>query len=210
MIKKPSLSWLHSGGRTYCLAPAYSLIDHGLICAFVERWHEETSNFHLLFGEMKVTLDDVACLLHLPIDGMLLSHGSISRDEAVELMETFLGSSTGDALKEVEKTKGAHCRFSYLERIFKERLKEQRDLKTEYGVTQEVQRLRDQTVRIYLLYLVGIMIFTDKSQWAVDVVYLRYFRNLDNVAGYSWGAAALAHLKLQSGGRIPDFVAGIK
>jgi len=140
-----------------------SLIDDGLICAFVERSHEETSSFHLPFGEMTVTLGDVACLLHLPIDGMLLPHGSISRDEAAELMETYLGSNTGDALKEVEKTKGAHCLFSYLERIFKERLKEQRDLETEYGVTQEVQRLRDQAVRIYLLYLVGITIFTDKS-----------------------------------------------
>jgi len=67
-------------------------------------------------------------------------------------------------------------------------------LETEYGVTQEVQRLRDQAVRIYLLYLVGIMIFTNKSQWAVDVVYLRYFRDLDLVTGYSWGAATLAHL----------------
>jgi len=120
---------------------SYNLIDHGLICAFVERWHEETSNFHLPFGEMTVTLDDVACLLHLPIDNMLLSQGTITRDEAVELMETYLGSSTGDALKEVEKTKGAHCQFGYLERIFMERLKEHRDLETEYGVTQEVQRL---------------------------------------------------------------------
>ena len=75
----------------------------------MERWHEETSSFHLPFGEMTITLDDVASLLHIAIDGMLLSHGSITRDKAVELMETYLGSSTGDALKEVEKTKGAHC-----------------------------------------------------------------------------------------------------
>jgi hypothetical protein len=73
-------------------------------------------------------------------------------------------------------------------------LKEQRDLAAEYGVTEEVERLRDQAVRIYLLYLVGITIFSDKSQWAVDVVYLKYFRDLDLCAGYSWGAAALAHL----------------
>ena len=65
---------------------------------------------------------------------------------------------------------------------------------TEYGVTQEVQRLRAQVVRIYLLYLVGITLFTDKIQNVVDVVYLRYFRDLDLVVGYSWGAAALAHL----------------
>jgi hypothetical protein len=81
-----------------------------------------------------------------------------------------------------------------LERIFKDRLKEQRDLAAEYGVTPEVERLRDQAVRIYLFYLVGITIFSDKSQWAVDVVYLKYFRDLEIVAGFSWGAAALAHL----------------
>jgi len=28
----------------------------------------------------------------------------------------------------------------------------------------------------------------------VDVVYLRYFRDFDLVAGYSWGVATLAHL----------------
>ena len=43
-------------------------------------------------------------------------------------------------------------------------------------------------------YLVGITLFTDKSATAVDVVYLRYFRDIDIVAGYSWGAATLAHL----------------
>jgi len=61
-------------------------------------------------------------------------------------------------------------------------------------VTQEVRRLWDQVVRIYLLYLVGITLFTNKSTTVVDVVYLRYFRDLDLVDGYSWGVAALAHL----------------
>ncbi|XP_024632214.1 protein MAIN-LIKE 2-like [Medicago truncatula] len=163
---------------------SYSMIDHGLIYAFLERWHEETSSFHLPFREMTVTLDDVASLLHIPIDGMLLSHESISP----------LGSSTFDARREVKMTKGAHCQFGYLKEIFKERLKEQRDLAAEYGVTEEVERLRDQAVRIYMLYLVGITIFTDKSQCTVDVVYLKYFRDLDLVSGFSWGAAALAQL----------------
>ena len=185
-LRRTGLGWLQD--------TSYTIIDHGLICAFVERWHEETSSFHLPFGEMTVTLDDVASLLHIPIDGMLLSHGSITRDEAVEWMVEYLGSDLGDALKEVEKTKGAHCRFNYLERIFKERLNEQRDLVEEYGVTEEVERLRDQAVRIYLLYLVGITIFSDKSQWNVHVVYLKYFRDLDICASFSWGAAALTQL----------------
>jgi len=76
---------------------SYRLIDHGLICAFVERWNEETSSFHLPFREMAVTLDDVSCLLHLPIDDMLLSHETITRDDAVDSMVMHLGSDSGRA-----------------------------------------------------------------------------------------------------------------
>jgi len=106
-------------------------------------------------------------------------------------METYLGSDPGEALVEMTKTKGAHCRFGYLHRIFKQCMNEQLELENEHdGVTQKVRRLRDHD----LLYLVGITIFTNKSQNVVDVVYLRYFRDLDLDAGYSWGAARLAHL----------------
>jgi len=141
-----------------------------------------------------VTLDDVSCLLHLPIDGMLLSHEFITRDNAVDLMVTYLGSDTGHALVEVTCTRVARCRFSYFRRIFKERMLEQLALANEHDVTEEVRTLRDQVVRIYLLYLVGITLFIDKSQTYVDVVYLRYFRDLVVVSSFSWGAATLAHL----------------
>ena len=105
-----------------------------------------------------------------------------------------LGSDLGEAIVEVTKTKGAHCRFSSLRRIFMDRMLEQLALEIEHGVIQEVQRLLDQAVRIYLLYLVGITLFIDKSTTIVDVVYLKFFRDLDIVASYSWGPAALAHL----------------
>jgi len=78
--------------------------------------------------------------------------------------------------------------------IFKERMLEQLTLENEYGVTQEVRSLRDQAVRTYFLYLVGITLFTDKSQTDVDVVYLRYYKDLDIVVEFSWGAGVLAHL----------------
>ena len=58
---------------------------------------------------------DVACLLHIPIDGI---HMTITRDEAVEWMEEHLGSDPGEALIKVEKTKGAHCQLGYLQKIF--------------------------------------------------------------------------------------------
>jgi hypothetical protein len=100
-LRATGLSWLQD--------TSYSQIDHNLIYTFEERWHEETSSFHLPFGEMTVTLNDVSCLLHLTSDGMLLSHESMTRDNAVEMMMRYLGSSSGDALDEVHETIGAHA-----------------------------------------------------------------------------------------------------
>ena len=85
----------------------------------MERWHEEASSFHLPFGKMTVTLDDVSCLLHLLINGLLLSHSGITRAKAVDMTVEHLGSNSSDTLFEVNQTKGAHCRLSYLRKIFK-------------------------------------------------------------------------------------------
>ncbi|KAL5123541.1 Protein MAIN-LIKE 1 [Glycine soja] len=67
--------------------------DRGLISAFVERWHKETSSFHLPIGEVTITLDDVASLLHLLIIGAFHSFETMHVDEGVlmlvELLEVF-------------------------------------------------------------------------------------------------------------------------
>nr|ABN08234.1 hypothetical protein MtrDRAFT_AC155886g12v2 [Medicago truncatula] len=60
-----------------------------------------------------------------------------------------------------------------------------------------MQEKRKQSFRIYLLYLMGIMLFTDKSATYVDVTYLRYFRDFKSVSDYAWGAASLAHLYME-------------
>ena len=51
----------------------YANVPHALLMTLCERWHTETSSFHLPVGEMAITLDDVVCLLHIPIDGIMLS-----------------------------------------------------------------------------------------------------------------------------------------
>ena len=102
-----------------------------------------------------MTLDDVSCLLHLPIDGMLLSHKSISRDDAVDMMMRYLGSSPGDAFDEVNETRDAHEQFSYFRRIFKERLLQQLEADNEVCMEEEVQKLRDQ-VSTYICWMTQI------------------------------------------------------
>jgi hypothetical protein len=49
-------------------------LDPYLIRLFVERRHGDTFSFHMPVGEITVTLDDVSCLLYLPIAGLLLDH----------------------------------------------------------------------------------------------------------------------------------------
>ncbi|GAU50345.1 hypothetical protein TSUD_409300 [Trifolium subterraneum] len=68
----------------------YQHLDSCLISAFAERWHEETSSFHMPVGENTVTLNDVSCLLHLPLEGRLLDHSSISKVDGIDLMVNLL------------------------------------------------------------------------------------------------------------------------
>ena len=44
-------------------------IDEALVTAMVDRWRPETHTFHLPCGEMTVTLQDIAMILGLRIDG---------------------------------------------------------------------------------------------------------------------------------------------
>ncbi|XP_028242108.1 uncharacterized protein LOC114420401 [Glycine soja] len=68
--------------------------DRGVISTFVERWHKKTSSFHLPVGELTITLDDVASLLHLPIIGAFHSFELLHVDEAMIMDRQLAGYIT--------------------------------------------------------------------------------------------------------------------
>jgi hypothetical protein len=49
------------------------MMDSAVLTTLIDRWHPETHTFHLLCGEIMVTLQDVAMILGLPIDGAPVS-----------------------------------------------------------------------------------------------------------------------------------------
>ena len=74
--------------------------DPRLIFAFIERWHRETSTFHLPVEELTITLDDVASLLHIPITGALYSFKPLVTSDAVVLLTELLEVSPKEARDE--------------------------------------------------------------------------------------------------------------
>ena len=97
----------------------YIRVNQGMLNAFVERWHTETSPFHLSLGEMSITLDDLSCLLYLLIRGKLLDHWRVTKDEALEMMVDYMRVNPKDALTKIERTTWGHARFEFLKRYIK-------------------------------------------------------------------------------------------
>ncbi|XP_028218620.1 protein MAIN-LIKE 1-like [Glycine soja] len=103
----PEIEGLVAGTGISPLIGCYVVIgDPGLISAFAERWHRETSTFHLPVGELTITLDDVACLLHLPIIGALHRFEPLGVDEAVLLLMELLEVSGEEARAETVRAYG--------------------------------------------------------------------------------------------------------
>ncbi|KAH1221695.1 Protein MAIN-LIKE 1 [Glycine max] len=137
--------------------------DPGLISAFAERWHRETSTFHLPVGELTITLDDVACLLYLPITGALHRFEPLCVDEVVLLLTELLEVSGEEAQAETVRTHGAYVRLSWLREVYESRCQARHWIAA---------------ARAYLLHLVGCTLFANKSATHVHVVHLEAFRDL--------------------------------
>ena len=145
----------------------------------MERWHSETSTFHLPVGELTITLDDVSSILHLPITGALHSFHALSTEEARFLLTELLEVSAEEARAETALTRGAYVRLGWVRDIYETRCQARRWIVA---------------ARAYLLHLVGCTLFANKSATYVHVVHLDAFRDLAHSGGYAWGVAALVHM----------------
>ncbi|CAL4891490.1 unnamed protein product [Urochloa decumbens] len=72
-----------------------AMMDNAALTALVDRWRPETHSFHLNAGEMTVTLEDVAMILGLPIDGKAVT-GNIAPNGWKDRVETLVGQRPPD------------------------------------------------------------------------------------------------------------------
>ncbi|XP_039687058.1 protein MAIN-LIKE 1-like [Medicago truncatula] len=176
----------------------YSTVPHALLMTLCERWHPETSTFHMPMEEMTVTLDDVACLTHLSIEGRMLSHGKkMSKHEGAELLMRHLGVSQQEAEKICGQEYGGYISYLRLRDFYTTYLGRANLLAgtEDPEELEELARVRTYCVRCYLLYLVGCLLFGDRSNKRIELVYLTTME--DGYAGmrnYSSGGMTLAYL----------------
>ncbi|GAU26320.1 hypothetical protein TSUD_56180 [Trifolium subterraneum] len=174
----------------------YNNLDWGLLTAFTERWHPETGTFHLPIGEVTITLDDVSCLLHIPITGKMLNHlgTSCTTEEGEDMCREYLNFPRTKCRAEFKKMKGAHIGFPMLEKIYAANLRKALKAEKDEESEEVVLGYRECTIRAFLLYLIGGTIFTNKSMQYVDVIFLSYLQDLSLVNTWNWGASGLAYL----------------
>lgn len=180
---------LRQSGLVELVQCSYRFIDKILISGFVERWQPETNTFHIPFGEITITLDDVSAILGIPVAGasVAVSPERMSDRDAEELLVELLGVSAGDARQEVLSSRGQSVRMEWLRTQF-------------HSVSDRDRQQRIEcAARAYLLFLLGCTLFADKSGTRVPIAYLCLLRDLDRVSTYAWGTAALAYLYRQLG-----------
>lgn len=71
--------------------------------ALCKRWYKETNNFHLHVGEMTFTLDNMVCLLRIPIKGKIIRHADqITYEYSVQLVTNLLGVSEDEEIAQTD------------------------------------------------------------------------------------------------------------
>ncbi|KAH9609414.1 hypothetical protein KSS87_008563 [Heliosperma pusillum] len=149
--------------------------DPDLITTLVERWREETHTFHFPIGEVTVTLQDVNVLFGLRVVGKPVTGKGDYYWPA--LCEQLL-----ELRPDSQELKGLGLKLSWLSGNFS-------------GLPPDAdEETLHRYVRAYILFLIGSVIFPDKSGNEVCILFLPLLEDLDEIDEYIWGSAALACL----------------
>ena len=158
-------------------------VDNALIKALVEQWHSEMHMFHLLHGEMGITLQDIEVMLGIPVDGLPvtgkidLKWNVVCRDLLDHEPLPVIPNSNRSILAEARR------RYKWLDARF-----------AAPPAADAGDEVVQQHAHYHLLVWMGALLFMDKSADRVSLLPLQFLNPISNVRQYSWGSAALAWL----------------
>ena len=150
------------------------IIDWKLITCLVKRWRPKTHTFHVPIGEIMITLQDVAIILGLRIDGPAVTRTCVL-DVAELCGELLEVTPPTDALR------GSAISIRWI----------CQQLSTPGPDAGEVDLER--SAHGFILALMGSFLFADKKGVHVHLCFLPLLRDLTQTSTYSWGGAVLAH-----------------
>ncbi|KAM0058869.1 putative protein-serine/threonine phosphatase [Helianthus debilis subsp. tardiflorus] len=148
-------------------------VDSALISTLVERWQPETDTFHMPFGEVTITLQDVEVLWGLKVDGFEVCGNDESYTES-QIKEKFY-SLTGIFLEDRAVLNNKKINMPYVLNALKSTVFPENS--TDHECLQRARTI------IYLL--IGSHLFPSSgSQW-VDIRYLGFLEDLSICGAYS-------------------------
>lgn len=158
----------------------YYTLDHGLVIALVERWRSETHTFHLTCGEATITLEDVAILWGLLIDGEAITGRNCNKSKNMwqDLCQRLLGFRPV-----VEDIEGNKLKVRHLHEYL--------------SIPLLVDATEDANVQRacgLLLMLFGGLLFSDRSGNKVSLRYLLHLEDFKVYGILNWGSGVLAYL----------------
>ncbi|KAL8545210.1 hypothetical protein ACS0TY_005412 [Phlomoides rotata] len=158
-------------------------LDRHLITALVERWRPETHTFHFPVGEVTITLQDVAVIWGLSIEGepVICREPNRTRGDWQIYCNQWLGFMPHESEM---RTKTSILLSSLSERL-------QHMPAIDIDTPQEAV---DQYARGCALLLLGCLMMPDSNRCSVSLLYLGFIENVARAGTYSWGSAVLADL----------------
>ena len=90
--------WMSKSRLAPLVTASYRSVNKIIVSGFVERWQPETNTFHMPFGEMTITLDDVASIIGISVTGRTVSYNDrMAYEEAQALLVDALGVESIEA-----------------------------------------------------------------------------------------------------------------
>ncbi|KAG9448438.1 hypothetical protein H6P81_008403 [Aristolochia fimbriata] len=150
------LSYIDAAGFGALFRVQWLRLDKPLITSLVERWRSETNNFHLVNGEMTITLKDVVVLLGLRVNGFTVT--SSTWGDWMELAMVILGVDLPPG-----SFQGSRLSLAWIRERFA------------FCPDEVLDEVIQRHARAYLFYLVGSTIFSDSSSRGIHMTYLMLF-----------------------------------